>query len=31
METDEMQLVASALRGVGKRIVEMTDTHRLLL
>ena len=31
METDEMQLVVSALRGVGKRIVEMTDTYKLLL
>ena len=26
METDEMQLVVSALRGVGKRIVEVADT-----
>ena len=31
METDEMQLVFSALRNVGKRIVEMTDTYKLLL
>ena len=31
METDEMQLVILALRDVGKRIVEMTDTHKLLL
>ncbi len=31
METDEMQLVVSTLRNVGKRIVEMTDTHKLLL
>ena len=31
METDEMQLVVSALRDVGKQIVEMTDTHKLLL
>ena len=31
METDEMQLVISALRDVGKRIVEMTDTYKLLL
>ena len=26
METDEMQLVVSALRGVGKRIVEVAGT-----
>ena len=26
-----MQLVVSTLRNVGKRIVEMTDTHKLLL
>ena len=31
METDEMQLVVSALRDVERRIVEMTDTHKLLL
>ena len=31
METDEMQLVISALRDVGKRIVEMTDTYKPLL
>ena len=31
METDEMQLVVSALRDVGKQIVEMTDTYKLLL
>ena len=30
METDEMQLVVSALRGVGKRIVEVTQTHKPL-
>ena len=30
METDEMQLVGSALRGVGKRIVEVVQTHKLL-
>ncbi|UZD39604.1 helix-turn-helix domain-containing protein [Capnocytophaga ochracea] len=30
METDEMQLVVSALRGVGKRIVEVVQTHKLL-
>ena len=30
METDEMQLVVSALRGVGKRIVEVADTHKTL-
>ena len=28
METDEMQLIVSALRGVGKRIVEVADTHK---
>ena len=28
METDEMQLVVSALRGVGKRIVEVAQTHK---
>ena len=28
METDEMQLVVSALRGVGKRIVEVADTYK---
>ena len=27
METDEMQLVISALRGVGKRIVEVAQTR----
>jgi len=31
METDEMQLVVSALRDVERRIVEMTDTYKLLL
>ena len=31
METDEMQLVVSTLRDVGKRIVEITDTYKLLL
>ena len=31
METDEMQLVISALRGVGKRIVEVAQTHKPLL
>ena len=31
METDEMQLVVSALRGVGKRIVEVAQTHKPLL
>jgi len=31
METDEMQLVVSALRDVGKQIVEMTDTYKPLL
>ena len=30
MESDEMQLVVSALRGVGKRIVEVVQTHKLL-
>ena len=30
METDEMLLVVSALRGVGKRIVEVADTHKPL-
>ena len=30
METDEMQLVVSALRGVGKRIVEVADTRKPL-
>ena len=30
MESDEMQLVVSALRGVGKRIVEVADTHKPL-
>ena len=30
METDEMQLVVSALRGVGKRIMEVADTHKPL-
>ena len=30
METDEMQLVVSALRGVGKRIVEVANTHKPL-
>jgi hypothetical protein len=30
METDEMQLVVSALRGVGKRIVEVADTQATL-
>ena len=30
MESDEMQLVVSALRGVGKRIVEVTETHKSL-
>ena len=27
MDSDEMQLVVSALRGVGKRIVEVAGTH----
>ena len=30
IETDEMQLVVSALRGVGKRIVEVAQTHKPL-
>ena len=30
METDEMQQVVSALRGVGKRILEVADTHKPL-
>ena len=30
METDEMQLVISALRGVGKRIKEVAQTHKPL-
>ena len=30
METDEMQLVVSALRGVGKRIMEVAQTHKPL-
>ena len=30
MESDEMQLVVSALRGVGKRIVEVAKTHKPL-
>ncbi len=30
MESDEMQLVVSALRGVEKRIVEVSDTHKPL-
>ena len=30
LETDEMQLVISALRGVGKRIVEVAQTHKPL-
>ena len=30
METDEMQLVISALRGVGKRILEVAKTHKPL-
>ena len=30
METDEMQLVISALRGVGKRMVEVADTLKPL-
>lgn len=29
-ETDEMQLVVSALRGVGKRIMEVAQTHKPL-
>ena len=28
MESDEMQLVVSALRGVKKRIVEVAETHK---
>jgi len=30
METDEMQLVVSALRGVGKRIMKVAQTHKPL-
>ena len=30
MESDEMQLVVSALKGVGKRIVEVAKTHKPL-
>ena len=30
MESDEMQLVVSALRGVRKRIVEVAETHKPL-
>lgn len=30
LETDEMQLVVSALRGVGKRIVEVAQTNKPL-
>ena len=30
MESDEMQLVVSALRSVGKRIVEVAGTHKSL-
>ena len=30
METDEMQLVVSALRGVSKRIEEVAQTHKPL-
>ena len=30
METDEMQLVVSALRGVGKRIMEVAQTYKPL-
>ena len=30
MESDEMQLVVSALRGVKKRIVEVAKTHKPL-
>ena len=30
MESDEMQLVVSVLRGVGKRIVEVAKTHKPL-
>ena len=28
MESNEMQLVVSALRGVGKRILEVAETHK---
>lgn len=30
MESDEMQLVVSALRGVKKRILEVAETHKPL-
>ena len=30
MESDEMHLVVSALRGVGKSIVEVAETHKPL-
>ena len=30
MKSDEMQLVVSALRSVGKRIVEVAGTHKPL-
>ena len=30
MESDEMQLVVSALRGVEKKIVEVAETHKPL-
>ena len=30
MESDEMQQVVSALRGVGKRILEVAETHKPL-
>ena len=30
MESDEMQLVVSVLRGVGKRILEVAETHKPL-
>ena len=30
MENDEMQLVVSALRSVGKKIVEVAETHKPL-
>ena len=30
METDEMQLIVPALRGVSKRIVEVAQTHKPL-
>ena len=30
MESDEMQQVVSALRGLGKRIVEVAETHKPL-